>query len=141
MRFIPLILGLVLFAGCASDYPRLQGTWISNRDATVANAVERVPGWKQATPERLQRFADMFGHLSVTYSNGVEIADFRGEIETAHYRVVGRGADYVIIQSDAATDKGRDIKIRFVDGDTAYWIHSPFAPSGMDERFDKVQSR
>jgi hypothetical protein len=139
MKFRRLIILLTLVvAGCTHDDVRLHGTWRSNRDATVAATLERDPRWKKATPERLQKFGDMFGHLTVTYSNGVETADFSGKIETARYRVVDRGADYVIIQSTAVMDKGRDIKIRFVDDYKAYWVHSPF---GIDERFDKVQSR
>lgn len=80
----------------------------------------------------------MFGQMTVTYSNGMATSSFSGVTGSFRYRVVKRGGDFVIIRYDAPIDKGRDIRIRFVDGDKGYWIHSPL---GVDERFDKVEAR
>jgi hypothetical protein len=136
MRFIPLIFGLVMFAGCASDDSRLQGTWHSNREATVAAAFQRDPRWQKATPDRVQRFKDLFGHMTVAYSNRVFTIVFRGETNSCHYRVIERGTNFVVMRIDSPLELERDVRLQFVDGDTAYWVHSPF---GLDERFDKVE--
>ena len=129
-----------LLVGCAShrDDLRLQGTWHSNRDATVAEAFRRDPRWTNAAPERVERFRDIFGHMTITYSNGVQTADYRGEVESFRYRVVNRGPDYVVIRSDGTMDKGRDIRIRFVDDGSGYWIDTGPLGFGLQERFDRV---
>jgi len=77
MRFQPLILILGFLAGCARDDTRLHGEWRSNRDATVAAAFQRDPRWTNAAPEKVERFRDMFGHMTVIYSNGMATSSFR----------------------------------------------------------------
>jgi hypothetical protein len=135
MRFIPLIFGLVIFAGCESDDPRLQGTWHSNREATVAAAFQRDPRWEKATPERVDHFKDLFGQLTVTYSNRVSTIVFKGETNSCHYRVVERGTNFVVTRSDSPLEPG-DVRLQFIDGDKAYWVGAPF---GLQERFDKIE--
>lgn len=137
MRFIPLILVLVLVAGCASDDSRLQGTWRSNRKATVAVAFQRDARWQKATPEQVQGFRDLFGHMTVTYSNRVSTIIFKNETNACHYRVIERGANYVVIRTDSPLQPKQEARLQFIEGDAAYWIHSPF---GLDERFDKVET-
>jgi hypothetical protein len=139
MRFAPLVFLLVLVAGCDRDDPRLQGTWHSNRDATVAAAFQRDPHWTNAPPEKVERFRDVFGHMTITYSKGTMTSDYRGEVASFPYRVLESGSDYVVIRSDAPLDKDRDIRIRFVDSNSAYWIDAGPLGNGLEERFDKVK--
>lgn len=139
MRFEPFILLLALVAGCTRDDSRLQGAWRSNRDATVAAAFQRDPRWTNATPEKVERFRDMFGHTTITYSKGTMTIDYRGEVGSFPYRVLKRGSNFVVIRSDAPLDKDRDIRIRFVDGDSAYWIDTGPLGFGLEERFDRVK--
>ena len=130
---------ITIIVGCAHDDPRLHGTWQSNRDATVAKAFQRDPRWTNAPPEKVDRFKNLFGHMSITYRNGVGTAHFHDSVYSFRYRVVGRGADYVVMRDDSPMDLGRDIRIRFVDGNRAYWIDTGPLGFGMEERFDKVQ--
>jgi len=139
MRFTPFVLALALLAGCAHDDPRLQGTWHSNRDATVAAAFQRDPRWTNAPPEKVERFRDMFGHMTITYTKGTMTSDYRGEVSSFPYRVVESGSNFVVIRSDAPLDKDRDIRIRFVDGDSGYWIDTGPLGFGLEERFDRVK--
>jgi len=138
MRLTPFILFLALVAGCSRDDSRLQGTWRSNRDATVAAAFQRDPRWTNATPEKVERFRDMFGHMTITYSKGTMTSDYRGEAGSFLYRVLERGSNFVVIRSDAPLDKDRDIRIRFADGDS-YWIDTGPLGNGLEERFDRVK--
>lgn len=139
MKFAPLIILLGLLIGCARDDVRLHGTWRSNRDATVAAAFQRNPNLTNLPPERLERFKDVFGHLAMTYSNGMATTVFRGKNEgTFRYRVVVKASDFVVIRSDSPWEKDQDFKIRFVDGGRAYWID---ATAKIDERFDRVEGQ
>lgn len=94
----------------------------------------------------------------MVYSHGVETVNQR---VLFHYRVVEHGSNYVVIRSArqidtnllslfsehgsiavrcaAPIDKGRDIRIRFVNGDTMYWIDTGPLGFGIQERFDKLQ--
>jgi len=129
-----------MVAGCTRDDARLQGTWRSNREATVAAAFEHDPRWTNATPEKVERFRELFGHMIITYSEGTMLANYRGEISSFSYRVLERGSNYVVIHSDALGDAERDIRIRFVDGDTGYWIDASPLGNGIRERFDRVKN-
>ena len=139
MRFTPFIFILALVAGCSRDDARLQGTWRSNRDATVAAAFQRDPRWTNAAPEKVERFRDMFGHMTITYSKGTMTSVYRGEAGSFPYRVLESGSNFVVIHSDAPLDKDRDIRIRFVDGDSGYWIDTGPLGNGLEERFDRVK--
>jgi len=140
MRLAPLILVLALIAGCAHDDARLHGTWHSNQNATVAVAFQRDPHWTNAPPEKIERFKDMFGHMTVTYSNGVATSDYRGEVGSFRYRVIEQGTNYVIIHCDTPINWGNS-RITFVDGGTSYWIDTGPLGFGLQERFDKVQNK
>ncbi len=49
-------------------------------------------------------------------------AHFPNDVYSFKYHVVRRRGDCVVIRDDAPMDMGRDIRIRFVNGDTGYWI-------------------
>jgi len=138
MRLAPLVVVLALCTGCSRDDARLQGTWRSNRDATVAAAFRRDPAWTSAAPEKVERFRDMFGHMTITYSRGTVTSDLRGEVNSFRYRVLESGSDYVVIRSDAPLVRDTDIRIRFVDDDAGYWIDIGPLGNGLEERFDRV---
>jgi hypothetical protein len=138
MRLHPLIVVLALVAGCSRDDARLQGTWHSNRDATVAAAFRRDSAWTNAAPEKVERFKDMFGHMTIIYSKGTVTSDFRGETGSFRYRVLESGSNYVVIRGDAPLVKGRDVRIRFVEDDTGYWVDTGLL-NGLEERFDRVK--
>jgi len=75
----------VLLVGCASTDLRLQGTWRSNRDATVAAAFLQSPALTNLPPQRIEQFEDLYGHLTVTYCNGMATQVFKGKSETWRY--------------------------------------------------------
>jgi thiol-disulfide isomerase/thioredoxin len=119
----------------SSDDARLQGTWKQNRDATVAAAFQKNPSWTNKPPEQIERFKNLFGHSGVTYLNGIETITTSETYESFHYRVVERGTNYVIIRNDDPMEKGRDIRIHFVDEGRGFGIPNT---SGYEVRFDRV---
>jgi len=139
MRLTPFIFVLALLAGCSRDDARLQGTWRSNRDATVAAAFKHDPRWTNAPPEKVERFRDIFGQMTITYSKGTITSNDRGGVSSFPYRILGSGSNYVVIRLDTPLDKDRDIRIRFVDNDSAYWIDTGPLGHGVEERFDRVK--
>jgi hypothetical protein len=141
MRFTRFALLLAALTGCSRDDARLHGTWRSNRDATVAAAFQRDPRWTNAPPQKVEHFRDMFGHMTVTYSNCVGSVHNRDETYTFHYRVVGRSPGHVAMRDDSPMDMGRDIRIRFENGNTTYWIDTGPLGFGLEERFDKIQNK
>ena len=74
----------------------------------------------------------------MTFSNRVITTLINGKVDLIGYRVVSRGSDYAVIHFDEGLDAGADIRIRFVDGGSAYWIGGGVIMLGMQERFDRV---
>lgn len=77
--------------------------------------------------------------MTVTYSKGTMTSDYRGEVGSFSYRVLEHGSNFVVIRSDAPLERDRDIRIRFVEGDSAYWIETGPLGNGNEERFDRVR--
>jgi hypothetical protein len=129
---------MVACAGCAKSDPRLDGTWRSNRDESVADAFRRDPRWTNATPERVERFRNVFGNMTLTYRNGTVTTRYRGEEGTLRYTIEDRGEDYVVIRMHGGIQDGESIRMRFVDGGRGYWIASKITGTELYEKFDKV---
>jgi hypothetical protein len=142
-RWLALTLTCLL-AGCATSKnydPRLNGTWRSNRDETVAAAFTRSPAWTNASPEKVERFKNIFGHMTITYSNGVAKCQDQGKQWSLKYRAVEKGQDYVVIRTEGGGIADQNnIRIQFVDDGNGYWTDSgKFL--GLDtpvEKFDRV---
>jgi hypothetical protein len=137
MKSIPFVLVLGLLAGCATDNARLHGTWQSNSEATVAAAFQQNPGLTNLPPERLERFKDLYGHMTVTFSNGLQTTTFRGRQEKPfHYWVVKSGRDFVVLHS--AINGIPNPRIRFVEGGKSYWVGGGCR---YEERFDRIDEK
>jgi hypothetical protein len=134
---------LVAAAGCSttpSTKPgdeRLIGTWKSNREETVAKILERDPKWKSAQPERIEKLRQLFGHLTIRYGEKSVETHYLGETEKLGYKVLERGPDFVVIQIIGGDEDGKEERLRFVEDDHSYWVHSSMMPT-IEERFDKI---
>jgi hypothetical protein len=81
----------------------------------------------------------MFGHMTLTYSNGTVTSRYRGEEGTLRYTVEDRGDDYVVIRMHGGIPDGESIRIRFVDGGRGYWITSKtIMDTELHEKFDRI---
>ncbi len=138
--FLPALLGaLLVLAGCTKSEPRLNGTWRSNREESAADAMRRDPRWAKASPEMVARFRDIFGHLTLTYSNGVVTTRFRDKVASLRYSVVDRGDDFVVVRMESGMEKGQEMRIRFVDGGGGFWTSAKNPGGGeIREKFDRV---
>ncbi|MBA4146920.1 MAG: hypothetical protein H0X66_02310 [Verrucomicrobia bacterium] len=114
-----LALILMLFLTACSDVgdTRLDGTWASDREATVAYGRSLSPDMDWG------KYSQIFGHLRVTYDANTMTTDFQGHVERRPLRLVRRDKDSVTAKVwDDLDEKERLVTIHFVDADT-YWIY------------------
>jgi hypothetical protein len=137
MKRVLLVWICTALGGCATVYDaRLNGSWRSNREQTVQEAFRRDPRWLRAAPERVERFKDLFGHMTTSYSNNVIVTRFKDKVDTMHYRVVTQGKDFVVIRIREGVFNDTNIRIDFTDDQKGYWIDGVLSP--LREKFDKL---
>jgi hypothetical protein len=136
MKYSLLIVLLAMLAGCASDDARLHGTWQSNREATVAAALLQNPSLTNLPPDRVEKFGGVYGQMTMTYSHGMVTQCFRGTTNVWPYKVVEKGADFVVVRSPMQGVP--DAKMRFVESGKAYWVDGIGV---YEERFDRVEAK
>ena len=124
-----LVVSLILGCGENTD-PRLNGTYVLDRDATMAFLETTFEGDK----EKLATFEEMLSKpMTITYHGSRQTIEFEGESKTRTYRVAESGPNHRVIECewsklDAAimsedTEKQR---IEFaVDG---FWMGSSDIP-------------
>jgi hypothetical protein len=144
MLYPAAFIAAFVLAGCSTSKnydARLNGTWRSNRDESVAAAFKQDPRWTNAPPEKVQRFKDIFGHITVTYANNMVRSLYRGQESFFRYRLIERGKDYVVIRAQGAGYPGdHNVRIRFVDGGSGIWVDSGelLGMKTPEEKFDRV---
>lgn len=114
--------------------PRLQGTWRSNKEETVA--VWRREGViRDKIIDQFEK--DVLGKLSVTYAGRRTTSTMGDWTEVEKYRVVESGEDFVVFDRFSTVQKQKlRWRVRFVkDG---YWISSDELLKGYTEKFDRV---
>ena len=143
MPVATLILSLVLASLClltlvacrsSRTEPRLQGTWRSNKEETVAR-------WRHegVFPEKgIAQFEnEILGKMIVTCSGKhyCETTDDKTIVGT--YRVVESGEDFVVIEGYSKVWK-RYLRttMRFVPN--GYWLENDQIIKGYSEKFDRV---
>lgn len=144
MRFLTTISIMLLLIGCASSGPsdeRLNGTWRSNSEATVAEIFRSDPRWADAPQEKRNAFRNLFGHLTSTYSNGTVTMSLHGETLKMGYTVEERGKDFMVIKVGGTKDENRTVHIRFDSENQGYWVKTQtITGEEIEERFDKIIS-
>lgn len=138
MNILPLLLIAAIATGCTSTYDaRLNGTWKSNREATIAEVFRRDPRWQETSPEKAEAYKDIYGHMVLTYTDNVVSMQNQWDSGTFEYRVVDRGEDYVIIRTKGGFADDLDCRIDFDDDLSGYWIDSGWP---TPEKFDKIHT-
>jgi hypothetical protein len=142
MRYLIFLIAGAMMVGCASNKydKRLNGTWHSNRDETVAAAFRRDSRWTNVPPAKLEQFKQLFGHLTVTYSGTRITVDNEGRKSHLTYHVIERGGDHVTIRTKGGGFSDEiPMRIQFVDNGEGYWNNGGRFLGEEEEKFDKVQ--
>lgn len=142
MRYLlpTIIFALLGCSGCGRFDARLNGTWRSNREETVAAAFKRDPRWTNAPPEKVEKFRDLFGHMTVTYSKNHITSNYKGEESSYKYKLVEKGLDYVVIRTPGITFGNGLTRIRFVDQGHGIWVDSGtmLGIETPEEKFERI---
>ncbi len=136
-KLLLLIILCIILSGCANRYDkRLEGTWKSNRNDTVAEFKQRFPNRFRLNEDsgREEKFAQLFGHMNHTFTDTDLTVEYKGNVFTVKYKVIELGKDFVIIRT-SDEDLG-DMKIRFVDNFDSYWTNED---SDFSEKFTKIK--
>lgn len=126
-----LIAVLVTLTGCRTGVdPRLAGTFVSDRAATVAY-LESTGHYRK---EALEKIARLFGRLNVRYKGNTYISVMDGYASTNTFRVVSTGTNHVVVEiSDrfGAEEGGGRVVVatnRIEFSPDGYWL----SPAGRD---------
>lgn len=132
------ILAVVLamwFRSSRTD-PRLEGTWRSNKEETVAR-------WRQEgiiPANIIEGFEkQLLGKIIATYSGRTltNKSTFDDWIETTEFRIIESGEDYVIGESFTKVhNRVLRWKVRFVEN--GFWISNDELLEGYTEKFDRI---
>ncbi len=135
MKQILILIACSLLSGCTTSYDsRLNGTWKSNREATVAEAIRNDPRWEEVSKEKRDRFEGIFGEMTLTYNNNEITSLYGGETNIYRYKLIQTGNDFCIIRPLSGTAKNQDCRIEFEADRSGYWID---CGHGFSEKFDK----
>jgi hypothetical protein len=78
------------------------------------------------------KFPDIFGKLTVTYTEKKAIVTFDGDVEETEYRIIRKDNSGLTI----STETWGEMRLNFIQENEAYWIESGI--SDLWERFDKI---
>ena len=125
-----------LLAGCATrGNPRLSGTFISNKAATVAY-LESTGYYK---PESLELLRPMFGKLEITYNGLSMTSTMDGYTKTSRFSIVDSGPSYVSIKSKMGHEEliGKTIYItnHLEFTSDGYWVMDADQSHPFKEKF------
>ena len=125
-----------LLTGCATrGDPRLSGTFISDKAATVAY-LESTGYYK---PESLELLRPMFGKLEITYNGLLTTSSMDGRTNTGEFIIVDSGPTYVTIKSEMGYKEliGETIiftnRLEFTDD--GYWVMDADRSHPFKEKF------
>jgi len=114
---------------------RLEGSWRSNKDETVAR-------WKQErvlSPVVIENFEkNVLGKMTMTYGEGKVTATLGNWKEVQPYEIVESGKDYVILeQFSILFESNLRLKLQFANG--GYWVFNDAIAEGYVEKFDRLK--
>ena len=127
-----------LLAGCATrGDPRLSGTFISDKAATVAY-LESTGYYK---PENLELLRPMFGKLVVTYNGLLATTTMDGHTRTGEFSIVDSGPSHVTIRSEIEYGELIEEPVVFTHRldftDDGYWLMEADSEHPFKEKFKR----
>ena len=113
---------------------RLLGTWRSDRRRTLRD-------WKldpeRDTPEKRQLLSDLFGHLTLRFTQQRIYSDFKGSHQVVKYDVIGADSSSVAVLAWCSLYEEERIQHIHFEDDRHYWI----ALDGQREWFRRIKIR
>lgn len=127
-----------LLAGCARrGDPRLSGTFISDKAATVAY-LESTGYYK---PESLELLRPMFGKLEITYNGFSMTSTMDGHTNTGVFSIVDSGPSHVTIRSEMDFGELIEEPVVFTHRldftDDGYWLMEADSEHPFKEKFKR----
>ena len=128
----PVIVALCLWRWLRRDQ-RLQGTWRSNKEETLAR-------WKEEAtfpPSSIARLEPLLGNTTVVFAGGKVTTTAEHWTEVSRCRLVKSGKDYVVVEQFS---KVHNRHLRFVVFfvDDGFWSASDDIIKGYIEKFDRI---
>ena len=128
-------------SGCVGQIDnKLIGSWKSNREKSVAECFKVVPSRHNLEPDKQQRFAEIFGNITQTYTENEVTIESKGEIFTVSYKVVERGKNYLVVEylPEISPEEKIQYTLRFEDNFNSYWVNEG---TDFPENYTKIQKR
>jgi len=96
--------------------PRLEGTWQSDAEATIAE-------WRKIRPlseKQTHLLRNTFGKMRITFEGNSFRRDLDEVLESGTFRVVRKRMEVVVIKARSSGFRSQTFKVRFTD-DNTYW--------------------
>jgi hypothetical protein len=138
MKQLVILAIMAMVAGCATrGDPRLSGTFISDKAATLAY-LESTGAYE---PAKLAKLGDLFGKLEVTYDGPCVTVVLDGFTQTDPFRIADSGPDHVSIETGLGPEEflGGEVLItnRLDFTGDGYWLSGGALEPPFKEKFRK----
>ena len=119
--------------GCAAPHePRLSGTYISDKEATM----EYLRETGQYDEASIQTVGSLLGKMTVTYTNGVVRSDLNGFVEEEPLKLLESHPTHVVIEG-TFLDEPTPYTLFFTND--GYWVEGGFMAPPFREKFKRVE--
>lgn len=129
-----LLIGFVLF-GCSTIHePRLVGTFVSDKDATMAY----LEGSGKFTERQLKTFSSMLGKLKIECDGITVTSTLDGYTDKEILKIIKKTNEYILIEDQFL---GESVQSKVIFTDDGYWAVGGIAGPDYREKFVRVPTK
>jgi len=132
LKFI--LIGFVLFGCSTRQEPRLVGTFVSDKDATMAY----LEGSGKFSEKQLKTFSHLLGKLKVECNGVSVISTLDDYTDTEPLKIIKSTDEYALIESHFL---GNPVQSKVVFTDDGYWEVGGIAGPDYREKFVRVLTK
>ena len=129
-----MVLALLLAACSSLSDPRLSGTFVSDRDATV----QYLRGTGEYTADQLDKLAPLLGKMTVRYHGTMTSIDLDGVVEEGPFRIKEVRPESTVIESQLFDDPQVYTLTFTKDG---YWVEGGILQPPFKEKFVRISQQ
>jgi hypothetical protein len=130
-KLLFILIGIILF-GCALKHDqRMVGTFVSDKETTMAY----LQSTGKFSERQLEIFSRILGKLRVECDVVKCVSILDDYIDDTPYRVIERGSDYFVVESEFLYGK---IQHKIVFTDDGYWAIGGGAGPDYREKFKRI---